>query len=65
MGTVVLMIVNLFSSLLHLNTDLSQRGKPLLPLPPILRPSLNLFWGMEGECCWSCIESNDLLLKMF
>ena len=25
----MLMIVNLFSSLLHCNTDLSQRGKPL------------------------------------
>lgn len=29
LGIVMLMIVNLFSSLLHCNTDLSQRGKPL------------------------------------
>lgn len=29
MGIVVLMIVNLFSSLLHLNADFSERGKPL------------------------------------
>lgn len=57
LGTVVLVVVNLFSSLFHLNADLSQRVEAsLLPLPPtwILNEFSFFLEGVvvEVECCW-------------
>lgn len=67
MGIVVLKIVNLFSALLHLNTDFSQRrvGQPLCTTSSchteiLTEPSL---LGGGGRCCRPWAESN--LLKYF
>ena len=73
LGIVMLMIVNLFSSLLHCNTDLSQRGKPLPTtssshIEILTQLSFFLFFfffrGGSRECCWPYKESFTLL-KIF
>lgn len=64
----MLMIVNLFSSLLHCNTDLSQRGKPLSTTSSShIEILTQLFFFPRGggrECCWPYKESFTVL-KVF
>lgn len=72
MGMVVLVIVNLFSSLLHLNTDLSQRMEASFYTSSShieIRTQLSLFLlfslfflfltgeGWGRKGCWHCKES--------
>lgn len=63
MGIVVLMIVNLFSSLLHLNADFSERGGSLflLPFPATLRT----FFFFGGGAACQVQKALSYSIKMF